>query len=450
MMQDWFKQARFGVFVHWGIYAVAGVEASWAFFNHGTAVGNADKAHHLPYDQYMKLAKGFTAARFDARRWARFFKEIGARYAVLTAKHHDGVALWLTETSPLTIEKLTPAGEEHRDIVGEFCEAMRAEGLKVGLYFSHADWSHPDYATVFHEAMSAPAPGREGGSDARLGAARFSYPRDAKSVSPERWEKFLAFHRAQIRELCERYQPDLLWFDGAHERSAKQWRFAELQADIEKWRPGVVINSRIGDGPGTGDYDTPEQVLPISVPRGARPWEYCATLNHQWGFSADKTRLKRAHHLSRILFETASLGGNLLLNIGPREDGTFDRLQEGRLQELGYWIARNKEAIFDTLPGLPHGYVYGPTTLSADRRTLYVGVLDLPAKGDVAVKGVRNRVIDAQCVHSPHKVQHRAEPGAPWHNIPGTIWLEINENDGFDRLGTVVAVKLEGELDLWQ
>ncbi len=311
-MRHWFETAGFGIFLHWGIYSVAGIEASWPFF-HG----------RVPREEYFGLASQFGAERFEPLAWARFFRSIGARYVVLTAKHHDGVALWPSEQpGALRIDQVAPSGSRRRDLVGAFCEGMRAEGLRVGLYFSHADWRHPDYASVRNHGI--PAPG------ANALNARYSYPPEGAPEEQERWEQFLEFHRGQIHELCERYRPDLLWFDGDWERSPAQWRMGELRALIKGWLREVVTNNRLG---GLGDYATFEQNVPEAPPAGK--WELAETLNHQWAWSPDNSRLKTVKQLTNLSEQVDGMEGNLLLNIGPRADGTFDEAQAERLRELG-------------------------------------------------------------------------------------------------------------------
>ena len=244
----WFTDARLGIFIHWGIYSEGKGSESWAFHE-----------GDMPYDTYLAQAKTFTAAKYHPERWAELFKEAGARYAVLTSKHHDGFALWDTAQSKLNAKDSAPAG---RDLIGPFCAALRKEGLKVGLYFSHLDWSHPDYASVL----------KEGGVTEADRKNRFSYPQGPEN--PAAWERFLAFHRAQLREISERFHPDLFWFDGDWERSAAQWRMPELRKQLKEWLPGVILNSRMA---GYGDYATPEQALPVRPPAG--PWELCMTIN---------------------------------------------------------------------------------------------------------------------------------------------------------------------------
>jgi len=220
-MQDWFLDAKLGIFIHYGIYAVKGIDESWAFFN--GKISHAD---------YMKQLDGFTASKYDPGAWADLFERAGAKYAVLTTKHHDGVALWDTQVSDLSTVRATPA---NRDLITPYCEALRRHNLKVGFYFSQLDWSHPDYATVRPER-------HKDDPDDQLNP--FAYPRKGEE-SPERWENYLEFHRAQIRELCTQFgKVDLLWFDGDWERDERQFKMRELRDAIHAMQPEVVINSR--------------------------------------------------------------------------------------------------------------------------------------------------------------------------------------------------------------
>lgn len=327
----WFRDARLGIFIHYGIYAVKGVAESWSFFH-----GRIDKA------DYDAQIEGFSAANFDADQWAQLFRDAGADYAVLTTKHHDGWALWPTKVGKSTVERTG------RDIVGEFVDACRRHGLRVGLYYSHLDWSHPDYASI-----------RPVGMDPAERGNPYSHPaHDAQD--PEAWQRFLQFHRAQLTELLTAYHPDLLWFDGDWERDPDQWHMGELREWLRTVSPDLVCNGRMTGG--YGDYATPEQGVPVNPPQG--PWELCLTMNDNWGFHHHDLNYKSTHRIARVLADTISAGGRLLLDVGPRADGTIPTEAVDRLQELGQWTAAVRPAI-DAERGLPHGYFAGPTTLSA-------------------------------------------------------------------------------------
>ncbi|MEV5550684.1 alpha-L-fucosidase [Streptomyces sp. NPDC052309] len=413
--QRWFTEAKLGIFIHWGIYSVDGVAESWSFFD-----------GRIPYDRYMAQLDRFTAARFDADAWADLFVRAGARYAVLTAKHHDGVALWDTGANDLSVVKRTPAG---RDLVAEYVAALRRRDVKAGLYYSHLDWSHPDYATLRRpdenpaergNPYSMPAPGEE---------------------DPARWGNFLDFHRAQVREILERFQPDLLWFDGEWERSPEQWGMDALAAEIRMCSPHTVVNGRLT---GHGDYATPEQGVPVEPPAG--PWELCLTINDSWGYQPRDTRHKSPRQLVRIFAETIGGGGNLLLDVGPQADGTILPEQVARLEALGEWIGRHSAAVYGTDRGMPHGHFYGPSTLSADRRTLYLFVFDRPNEF-VVLRGVRNAVTSARVLGADTDVRHERVGGLG--EVPGWEYIHLSDDD-LDPLCTVLALELDGELDLYR
>ncbi len=427
MLQPWFPAAKFGIFIHWGIYAVNGKDASWSFYNFNRQ--GMKQADQQSYADYMAQLGKFTADRYDPDAWADLFARAGARYAVLTTKHHDGVALWNTNQSGLSVPAKTPAA---RDLVAPWCVSMRKKGLKVGLYFSHLDWSHPDYPSVRNGGQPTMAE-----SDPAYGYAFPKGPDD-----PARWERFLTFNRGQLQELCSRHRPDLLWFDGDWERTPEQWKMHELQEFLHRLHPTVVLNSRMG---GHGDYDTPEQGIPIAPPR--RPWEFCVTMNDQWGYTPNPDGYKSTHQLVRMLAECVGMGGNLLLNVSPKADGSIPTPQVERLEAIGAWTRTHAEAIYPTGPGLPPGHLYGASTISKDRQTIYAFVFDRPWH-EFAIKGVRNRVKRISALGHDGDLAHRVVGGAPWAGIPGVLWIEVPERV-LDPSATVLKIELEGPLDLY-
>lgn len=419
MMQEWFKSAKLGIFIHWGIYAVNGIAESWSFYNGG-----------ISYEDYMKQCDGFTAKNYDPKHWAEVIKKAGAKYAVLTTKHHDGVALWDTKLSDLNVIKKTPAG---RDLVKPWVEAIREQNIKVGLYSSHLDWSHPDYASIYRED--------EREDLANLKRNKFTHPQGEENF--EAWERFLKFHRGQLKELMVNFRPDLLWFDGDWEKSAEQWRMKELREFLHELNPQVVLNSRMW---GYGDYKTPEQGIPILKPEG--PWEFCVTVNESWGYQHRDKEHKSVRQLIRMFADCIGMGGNMLLDIGPMEDGTIDPEQEKRLIGLGEWINRHEEAIYETEEGMPLGHFYGPSTLSKDKKTVYLFCFDRPCE-DIEVKGLRNKIKKITALGSNIELTHVTYGGAPWHNIPGILWVSVPEK-AIDKECTVIKIELEEEIDLYR
>jgi alpha-L-fucosidase len=400
----WFQDAKLGIFIHWGIYAVDGIDESWSFHN--------GKVSH---EQYMRQLQGFTAANYDPAAWARLIKLSGARYAVLTAKHHDGVALWDTREDHLSVVRDTPAG---RDLIGPYCRALRSEGLKVGLYYSLIDWSHHHYPNFLRDRK------RYAGDEAR-------------------WARFTRFNFAQIRELGAGFRPDLVWFDGDWEFSAEDWRAAEIRDLLLTQNPEVIINSRLQ---GHGDYGTPEQGVPIKRP-DFETWELCLTMNDSWGYQPRDTNYKTANQIIRILVECLSLGGNLLLDIGPRADGTICPEQTALLEQLGRWTAKHAEAVYGTRPGLPAGYFHGPTALSPDRRTLYLYLAHRPV-GPLMLKGIVSTIEKVEVVGQASPLPWDIKMKLSWSDRPGIVYITVPE-EMVDPEVTVIAVHLDGPLELF-
>jgi alpha-L-fucosidase len=413
-MQPWFPGAKLGIFLHYGIYAVDGVAESWAFYN-----------GDVPHDRYMRQLSGFTASKYDPAAWAELFVKAGARYAVLTARHHDGVALWDTAFGDLNVVRHTPAG---RDLVSSYVDTLRQRDLKVGLYYSHSDWNHPLYASV-----------RSLGTDQWVNESRFAAPQDGHE-NPAAWAEYLAYRDGQVRELTERFQPDLLWFDGEWERAERQWGFDRLAAQIKATVPAAVLNGRLGPH---GDYATPEQGVPMTPPDG--PWELCLTVNDSWGYRHTDQNQKSVRQLIRYFAETIGAGGNLLLAVGPKEDGTIPSEQAERLEGLGSWIRQHAEAVYDTVAGLPPGYHYGPSTLSADRRTLYLTCFD-SIREMVGVRGIKTKVRRVRVVSSDAELGHRVIGG--FGEAPGVLWIDAPPHQ--NPYATVIAVELDGELEIYR
>ncbi len=362
---SWFDQARLGLFIHWGSFSVRGMEASWPL-----AWGE------ITYAAYDALAEGFNPSRYDPAAWAALAQAAGARYAVLTTKHHDGLALFDTQLSDYS----APRCAAGRDLVTPYVAAMRAAGIKVGFYFSLSDWHHPDYPAGISDPTPRhwrPAPALPPGVPASIAA------------DPGRWERYLAFMHGQVRELCTRYgRLDLLWFDGHWEHTAEEWHSAELVQMVRQLQPGIVINNRLAlDNPNLGDYDTPEQVVPLAPP--ARRWETCLTINETWGYNPKDRAYKSSSELIQTLAEVVSKGGNLLLNVGPTAAGEIPVEFASRLRVLGEWLARNGESIYGAGPGLAPGAYYGPST--GTPAALYLHVLGYPADGVIRVRGLSQR-----------------------------------------------------------
>lgn len=416
---EWFKQAKLGIFIHWGLYSVKGIPESWSMYQ-----------KTISFEDYQAQAKGFTAAKYDPEAWAKLFKEAGARYAVLTAKHHDGFALWPTKLSHFNAVEKTPAA---RDLIGPYVKALRHEGLKVGLYFSLCDWSHPDYKPVVFP--------RKGITNGPYPTDDYPRPKEQKHWTS--WQRFVSFYQGQIKELMQRYHPDLLWFDGDWEHSAREWQVKSLRKMLKTMNPDIVLNARLR---GYGDYKTPEQGIPIKPPKG--PWEFCMTINDSWGWQPKDTNFKSSYQIIRTFTECLAMGGNLLLDVGPRADGTIPQPEVERLKELGQWIKKHEEAVYPTQAGLPCGYFYGPTTLSPDSQTIYLYLLETP-KEFVALKGLQSKIKRIRVVGTTDTLSWKISGGAPWAHIPGIVLIKVPEKD-LDPFVTVLAIELKGTVQLYR
>jgi alpha-L-fucosidase len=404
---QWFADAKLGIFIHWGIYSVNGIDESWSFHN-----------KKISYADYMKQLKGFTASKYNPQAWADLIKESGARYAVITTKHHDGVALWPTKENHFNVADNTPA---KRDVLKPFYKALDKDGIKRGAYFSLIDWTYPDYPGFLNDS------------------SRYKVAND-----PKRWEKFQRFFQGQINEVNHLYKPDLWWFDGDWEHSADEWQAQKVRAEILSVNPNAIINGRLT---GYGDYETPEQNFPVSRPK-YNWWELCMTTNNNWGYHPDDTNYKTPFEVISIFADAVSNGGNLLLDIGPKADGTIPPEQIHILKELGKWNKKSGEAIFGTMPGLPQGHFYGPTTMSKDSTTIY---LFLPGQttGNVMVKGLVNKINDIQIVGTSQHLKPKVVGKISWSPVPGLVFIDVPEKYK-DEYMTVLKLKLDGTLKLYR
>ena len=402
---EWFSQAKLGIFIHWGIYAVKGVSESWSFFN-----------NYLPYDEYMNQAGGFTASQYDPKAWVDLIKESGAKYTVITTKHHDGVALWDTKVGDLSTVKSTPAG---RDLIAPFVKEVRKQGLHLGFSYSLLDWSHPDYPNKTRTEVR--------------------YKDD-----PARWAKFNKFNFGQLAELNKTWKPDLYWFDGDWEQSAEAWNSKGIVDLLRSDNKNVIINSRIQ---GYGDYATPEQGVPVVRPED-KYWELCMTMNDSWGYQHTDSNYKSPYILLRTFVDCLSNGGNLLLDIGPKEDGTIPEEQVAVLKEFGRWTKKHKEAVYDTRAGIPAEHFQGYTTLNKAGDILY---LYLPYKpnGVVEVKGLVNKVNRVWVVGNGAMLSYKVHNKNYWSDVPGNLYINVPEQV-LDSQITVLAALLDGPVKLYR
>jgi alpha-L-fucosidase len=391
---DWFREARFGMFIHWGLYSSLG-RGEWVMNQEG-----------IPAAEYERLADAWRPAPDCARQWARLAREAGMRYAVLTTKHHDGFCLFRTTQTDYNSVARGP----HRDFVREYADALRAEGLRVGLYYSLGDWHYPPYLAV------------------------------ARGDAAQR-EALRQFLRGHIRELLTQYGPiDVLWYDGAfydgNYLSAEILDARGLNALARELQPGILINERAGT---TEDFVTCENECK-PAPFGT-DWEMCICINDIWGYSAHDYNYKTLNQLVFLLVNCATQGGNFLLNIGPRADGRVPEEQVSRLEAVGRWLKVHGESVYGT-ERLRRPYI-GPGRITRKGRRLYLHAFYWPGS-TMRVPGLDAATLQAEPGHARVRaaVLTTGQPArAAWN---GNV-LEITglPEEPPDKADTVVTVDVE-------
>ncbi|RLD75191.1 MAG: alpha-L-fucosidase, partial [Bacteroidetes bacterium] len=257
-----------------------------------------------------------------------------------------------------------------------------------------------------------------------------------------RWNNFVEFNFCQINEILESYDPDLWWFDGDWEQSAEKWQASLIRSSILSHNPDAIMNSRLQ---GYGDYATPEQGLPIRKPE-AEYWELCMTMNDSWGYQHNDKNYKSPNQIIRIFVDCISMGGNLLLDIGPKADGSIPEEQQEILKELGRWTNKHAEAIYGTSAGISPEYFYGPSALSGDKKTLYLFVDGKP-NGPIMLKGLKNKVNRIWVVGNGTKLNYDIKMKQYWSATPGILYIDLPE-DVLDPQVSVISILLDGEIEL--
>jgi alpha-L-fucosidase len=359
----WFNEARFGMFIHWGIYAVPAGE--WeGQKNYAEWIQLQAK---VPTAEYEKFATQFNPTNFNAREWVRIAKSAGMKYIVITAKHHDGFCMYGTKLTDFNIVKATPF---HRDPMKELADATRKAGLKFCFYYSVPDWHNPDFPAKYSQRgfHGAPNPNAD-------------------------LEKYVAYVKGQVSELLTNYGPiSILWFDGGGsfkqegDKRAELMHAQEIIDLIHKLQPQCLVNNRLGV---PADYGTPEQKIPGQRPTNS--FEVCMTLNRHWGYNKHDHDFKSAREIIRNLADIAGKGGNYLLNVGPTAEGTIPSGSVSVLEEIGGWMSRNGDSIYGTTASpLDATPTWGRVTQKGHR--LFLHVFNWPADGSLAVDGLKTSI----------------------------------------------------------
>ncbi|MCX7599831.1 MAG: alpha-L-fucosidase [Armatimonadetes bacterium] len=375
----WFRKARFGMFIHWGLYSQLG-RHEW--------VMNRER---IPVKEYEKLADTWQPGPWPARKWARLARQAGMRYMVMTTKHHEGFCLFHSELTDYCATKRGPK----RDLVAEYVEAARAEGLRVGFYYSLMDWHHPDGARCYYDEKAR--------------------------------RRFVDYIHGQIRELLTNYgKIDIMWYDVSWPLDAAGWESEKMNRMVLELQPDIIMNNR---NQLPGDFGTPEQHI---VPED-RMWEACMTFNESWGYTPIDTRWKDAWTVISMLRQVAAGGGNLLLNIGPAPDGSVPQPCVKVLREVGAWLEKYGESIYEaTDPMQQEWQITGAFTRKGD--TLYFHCNRWPGK-ELAIGGLECKILEARLMGGAE---------VEFEQIKDRLVLRGLPEKAPDPLDTVIELKFKG------
>ncbi|MBN1400081.1 MAG: alpha-L-fucosidase [Anaerolineae bacterium] len=378
---SWWREARFGMFIHWGVYAVP-ARGEWVMYQ-----------EHIPHEEYAPLARKYDPKKFDPDAWVQLAKEAGMRYMVLTSRHHDGFSLFDSQVSDFTAPK-TSAG---RDLIREYVEACHRGGMRVGFYYSLLDWRYPAY---------------------------FRGPKR----DPKGWRELVDYVHAQVRELCTQYgKLDVLWYDGGWPYTAEDWRSAELNAMVRQLQPEIILNNRAQL---PEDFDTPEQHIRPS--EAGRPWEACMTLNDNWGYNEADDNWKTPKQVIMHLVRCAGGGGNFLLNVGPLPDGTIPSESVRILRRVGEWLDENGGSIYGTQRS-PFSSSMGLSTLMGN--TIYMHIFRWPGK-EIHLARIVNSVRSVHLLKTGKQIEfEQTDDRVTLTGLPGRAP---------DELDTVIVIELEG------
>jgi alpha-L-fucosidase len=395
----WWRDARFGMFIHWGLYAVPAGEYK---NNKGLGEWFLEETH-MPVSQYENFVQKFNPVKFNAKEWVATAKNAGMKYIVITSKHHDGFGLFPSKLTDWCI-KSTPFG---RDPLKELADACKEAGIRFCTYHSIMDWHHPDW-----------------------GVRRAWNDRATGTPDMDRFNEYL---KGQVTEIVKNYDPGVLWFDGQWEKPWTEARGKAMYAYLRKLDPDLIINNRVGGG--TGDFGTPEQTIPATGFGPGVDWESCMTLNDHWGYNKNDKHWKSVTTIIRNLVDCASKGGNYLLNVGPTGEGLIPEASVSRLAKVGAWMKVNGVSIYGTSASPFKAVGWGRATRKGN--TLYLHVFNWPADGALVVPMTGT-------VSASHLL---AEPGKALATTTSAEGLRITvPASAPDEHDSVVVVEVAGEV----
>jgi len=387
--KQWWRDARFGLFIHWGLYSVPAGE--WqGKTNYAEWIRNNAE---IPIDVYEKFVPQFNPVKFSAEEWVKTAKNAGMKYIVITSKHHDGFCMFDTKYTDFDIMS-TPF---KRDVLKELSEACKKEGIKLCFYYSIMDWHHPDYLP------------------------RRGWEKD-RSTEGADFDRYVQYMKNQLKELVTNYGDiGVLWFDGEWEGTWNEERGTDLYYYVRNLKPDIIVNNRVDPSRGgltgfsanekqIGDFGTPEQQIPAEGLPGV-DWESCMTMNDHWGYNKNDKNFKSVKSIIQMLTDIASKGGNYLLNVGPTSEGVFPKESIEILGEIGKWMKTNGEAIYGTSASPFKQLKWGRCTQKSigDKTRLYLHVFDWPENGKLVVPGIYSDAVQSYLLADESKTNLKVE-----------------------------------------
>lgn len=419
-----FLSERFGMFIHWGVYSIPG-KGEWLRSNQKVTI-----------EEYQKYVEEFNPSYYKPKEWAKLAKKAGMKYAVMTTKHHDGYCLFNSKYTDYSSQYYIG-----RDLIAEYVDAFRSEGIKIGFYYSVIDWYHKDYPTY----------------------GDLQHPmRDNKAYreleKEKNFDNYISYMHNQVRELLTNYgEIDILWFDFSYDNvpesglinmKGETWKSTELVKMIRELQPNIVINDRLGGDMKSetpecysGDFTSPEQLIPskgvLNNKGEPLPWEACITLNDNWGYSAKNNEYKSVKTTIRALVECVSKNGNLLLNVGPNSKGQIPKKSIEILEAVGEWLENNGNSIYNCKASDYDKPEWGRYT--QNNNLLYAHIMERGI-GPIALLGLDGKIKKARMLHDGSEVSVKR----PWNtvNFPNDAFITLPSQELPDENDTVVEIEL--------
>jgi alpha-L-fucosidase len=427
----WWREARFGLFIHWGVYAVpAGTYNGQRINRIGEWIMNRGK---IPVAEYKQFAAQFNPVNYDPDAWVRMAKDAGMKYIVITSKHHDGFALFDSKASTWDIMDATPY---KKDLLKPLAEACRKHGLKLGFYYSHAqDWVNPGGSAARKVASEGWANPDSARIDAYTAANKGHWDPAQTTKTMAQYIDDVAV--PQVKEILTNYgDVAILWWDTPTDMTDE---FAVKLNALLKLQPNIITNDRLKRPNYPGDFKTPEQRIPNLSELDGKDWETCMTMNETWGYKSYANNWKSKETLIRNLVDIASKGGNYLMNVGPKADGTIPQESIDLLKQVGEWMKVNGEAIYGTRAS-PFGlFTWGRCTKKEDKgkTTLYFSVFEWPKDGKLTIPNLKNEIVSSKLLANGKTVKGELTKDGAVFNLPASA---------IDPVATVLKVEVKGNI----